>query len=90
MINLLHEYGSLNKALILGVLMWVVHHKHLRMHCKAEAHVNHVLDVHHLVLKVPGEALIIPGHQGFGHQHIWLKPLQGKRKKRKVYAFQQS
>ncbi len=65
MINLLHETGSLDKALILGVLMRVVHHKHLRMHCKAEAHVNHVLDVHHFILKVPCESLIIPRHQGF-------------------------
>ena len=48
--DLLHETGSLDKALIPGIAMWVMHHKHLRMHCKAEAHVNHVLDVHHLVL----------------------------------------
>ena len=61
--HLLHEPSGFNQSLIFTIWMRVMDHKGARMHRKAEPHVQHGLNVHHLVFQVARESLIIPGHQ---------------------------
>ena len=45
----MHQAGGLDELLVPGVGVGVVHHKGPWVHCKAEAHTDHCLDVHNFV-----------------------------------------
>ena len=62
-VYLMQQACGLDKLLVPGVGVGVVHHKGFGVDCKAEAHADHGLDVHYFVLQIPCEALIIPWHQ---------------------------
>ena len=71
--------GRLDKLLVFGVGVGVMHYKGFWVHCKAEAHADHIVYMQDFVLQVPCEALVVPGHQVLRNQYIRLIALHSKR-----------
>ena len=49
-IYLVHEPSTFDQSLVPGIWVGVVHHESTGVHCKAEPHMHHGLNVHHFVL----------------------------------------